>query len=648
MSKKFSVRIDADQFDSLARPSQPLTGIAELIWNALDAEAEQVSVSIARTELDGVESVLVSDDGHGMSNTEAVRDFQKLGGSWKKKRSESKNGSRPLHGKDGSGRFRAFAVGATVEWSSIAESESGLERTIVTGSLDSSEFTVSNPEMVASGRPGTSVRITRPREYAHRLLADGVQLNLVPRFAVYLTKFRSVSIAYDGTALDPSAILESESEVRLDESLGGTHGPVIVRFIQWKPKAKTIEPSLVLCDGNGVALYETTERLETATGIRFTAYVLWPGFTDHVNELMLGDLGHPVLGPIVDAARDAVGSILQERLSQRRAEQIERWKANDVYPYAEPARTPAEVQERQIFDVVASTAAQAVAKDARAAKLSLRLIKEALRQPPGALHRVLKEVLDLTADELADFDRLLERTSLASIIYLNKTVADRLQFLVDLEAILFDQEKKKRLRERSELHRILANGQTWVFGETYALAVDDQGLTKALQVHYDLLGIDEPVTEPVTDSEGRTRILDLMLSKATFYGDRREHLVVELKRPSVVLTQNELNQITNYAVAVSKDERFRVGNVTWEFWLLGDEMDEVVEEITNRPGQDAGLYTEGKNYKVRVRRWAEVLEENRQRLHFYREHLQFEPGEVSELTDVLGKYLPSSAEFTKV
>ena len=84
VSERFVVQVDADQFDRLARPTQPLAGIAELIWSALDAEAETVVVAIDRTELDGVDVVSVTDDGHGMTHDETSRDFRKLGGSWKK------------------------------------------------------------------------------------------------------------------------------------------------------------------------------------------------------------------------------------------------------------------------------------------------------------------------------------------------------------------------------------------------------------------------------------------------------------------------------------------------------------------------------------------------------------------------------------
>lgn len=354
------------------------------------------------------------------------------------------------------------------------------------------------------------------------------------------------------------------------------------------------------------------------------------------------DLAHPTLSPIIDAAREAIRSRLDARLSEQRGELIERWKTEHVYPYAGDPKTPAEAQERKVFDVVAAAAAPAVAREARAAKLSLRLIKEALGQPPGALHRVLKEVLELTPDQLADFDRLLDRTTLAAMIYTSKTVTDRLDFLQDLDAMLFDHGKKERLLERQQLQRVLANGRTWIFGEQYTLAVDDKGLTKVLEAHRASLGDDTPVSTPVTDLDGHTRIVDLMLSRATYFADRRQHLVVELKRPSLKLTQTELSQITNYAVAVIKDDRFKTPDVSWDFWLIGDDMDEVVEELVNRKDAAPGLYTEGGSYRIWVRRWAEVLEENRQRLHFYREHLKYEPEEVAEFEQVLGKYLPGA------
>ena len=162
VTERFRVELEADQFDELCRPSQPLAGVLELIWNGLDAEADQVTVAVSRTDLDGVDSIKVIDNGHGMTHDDAVRDFRKLGGSWKKGRSLSLNQKRSLHGKKGQGRFRAFALGGSATWESVAEGMSGLERTTIAATLANSEFVVEGPEELATGSLGTMVTIDNP------------------------------------------------------------------------------------------------------------------------------------------------------------------------------------------------------------------------------------------------------------------------------------------------------------------------------------------------------------------------------------------------------------------------------------------------------------------------------------------------------
>jgi DNA topoisomerase VI subunit B len=102
--ERFQVEVDVDQFEELSRPSQPLAAVAELIWNSLDAEADIIDVVITPTPMGAVETVRVVDNGHGMTNNDALRDFRKLGGSWKKGRKRSRNNLRMLHGQKGQGR----------------------------------------------------------------------------------------------------------------------------------------------------------------------------------------------------------------------------------------------------------------------------------------------------------------------------------------------------------------------------------------------------------------------------------------------------------------------------------------------------------------------------------------------------------------
>jgi hypothetical protein len=209
-----------------------------------------------------------------------------------------------------------------------------------------------------------------------------------------------------------------------------------------------------------------------------------------------------------------------------------------------------------------------------------------------------------------------------------------------LSRLLFN-DGRKVVRERDQLHEILANGRTWVFGEEYALVASDKTLTKVLDAHLKELGDDRPVMGPVTDVGGSSgRRVDLMLSKAVKGAAGLRHLVVELKRPSVVLGQAELGQITNYAIAVAKDPAFKAPNVTWDFWLVGDDYDGYIEEMVHQDTRPIGVASQKHPYTVRVRRWAEILEENRQRLHFYRERLDYQAEDDRSIQETLDKYLP--------
>src|SRR5262245_34504984 len=111
----FDVQLRGDFLETISRVT-PLDALTELIWNSLDAEATKVGVRLRRNMLGGIDGVIVDDNGHGMAYDDAVAAFTTLGGSWKKGAHFSKNRTRRLHGEQGRGRYRAFAIGNSVVW----------------------------------------------------------------------------------------------------------------------------------------------------------------------------------------------------------------------------------------------------------------------------------------------------------------------------------------------------------------------------------------------------------------------------------------------------------------------------------------------------------------------------------------------------
>src|SRR3546814_10113219 len=109
----------AIQDDFLARQTRalPIAALAELIWNSLDSEATRVDVEFERSDLGGgLSKIVVYDDGEGFPRSKAAKLFGNLGGSWKRQTRRTRTKSRMVHGQEGRGRYKAFALGRSIEW----------------------------------------------------------------------------------------------------------------------------------------------------------------------------------------------------------------------------------------------------------------------------------------------------------------------------------------------------------------------------------------------------------------------------------------------------------------------------------------------------------------------------------------------------
>src|SRR6202042_3450764 len=92
------VEVESDHINKLTA-ARPIPAVAELIWNAVDADAARVDVEVD-SENFAAPSITVRDNGHGIPYEEVAALFGRLGGSWKILR-RSKIKSRFLHGKEG-------------------------------------------------------------------------------------------------------------------------------------------------------------------------------------------------------------------------------------------------------------------------------------------------------------------------------------------------------------------------------------------------------------------------------------------------------------------------------------------------------------------------------------------------------------------
>jgi hypothetical protein len=447
-------------------------------------------------------------------------------------------------------------------------------------------------------------------------------------FAIYLKNYRDVAIMIGGEHIDPATAIAKTWELSLAaiEDGDGNVYPAVLEVIEWRRQTKR---ALYLCNEQGFPLSQLETRFHVGD-FQFSAYLKSPLISalHQDNRLELAEMV-PALTNVVDEARRKIKELFRERASERAKIVVEDWKAKNLYPYEGEESTQIERAERQIFDIVAVTVQEANADFSEIPRpqmaLHLRMLRHAIERSPTELQRILDEVLRLPKRKQRELAVLLDETDLSAIISAATMVADRLKFLHGLRIILFDHEAKGRLKERSQLHKILETN-TWIFGEEFNLWASDRELTTVLKVHKEKLDPDLIIDEPVKLLTRKRGIMDLMLSRSQkrHRANEYEHLVIELKAPKVKLTSKELTQIKDYALSVARDPRYhRVAGVRWHFWLVSDEYDDFVQsEIASGPDPERRLVNRSANVSIGVKTWGEILDENNARLQFVKEALE--------------------------
>ncbi|HPG67941.1 MAG TPA: ATP-binding protein [Candidatus Hydrogenedentes bacterium] len=528
------VKVQPDFIESLAK-TKPLSAISELIWNSLDADAESVVVEFALNSMRGIDTISIVDDGTGIATGEAEDAFGRLGGSWKRATSRTKAG-RFLHGKEGKGRFNAFALGKIVTWRFVTAADGRFQDFQVSATiLEPRKFKIADPRESKETRTGTTVTIAEARDGIGMLLSDSAPQHISEHFALYLRQYPNVRIRFNGTLIDPSSAEEHVENYEFERQVEGRESPEKFKLtvIEWNTNASR---ALVLCDEEGFALHETKPGIH-ARGFRFTAYLR----SSYLRELQtqglldLEDIA-PDLQKILDAAKSKLRDHFRKREAAEARSVIEEWKQEKVYPYQGEPADVLETAERQVFEVVALNIHDYLPDFEEAElgnkRLALRLLRHALETRPTTIVRILKDVVNLPQEKQEEFVALLEKTSLEAIITASKVVTDRLDFLQGFSTFLFDKQSKKAVLERQQLQQILAN-EPWMFGEEYNLAQQEATLTEVLRRHYELLGKHDGVDEIVTRPDGTQGRVDLMFGAVTqFVPGKREHLIVELKRPA--------------------------------------------------------------------------------------------------------------------
>ena len=671
------VEVAQDHIDSLSRAKKPILGLAELIWNSVDADATEVTVRLNRNSLNAIDSIQVSDNGLGITIEDAQSGFGHLGGSWKKTERQSRRDKRILHGRQGQGRYRAFAVCEKAEWQSVYQANGSLRDFSIAGTTDNKRrFTISDEKLSNQNKTGTTVTLNNIIPQQHSLESDRAVAELNRILDLYLKQYPHVHITYDDRVVDPSSLEEFRANYQLGSfvSEDGTAYDASLTIVEW---SIDIERALYLCSENGFTLRETTPGIQ-APGYRFTAY-LRSKLLEDMEEAGTIDEEFTDLSRLLDLAKDQMRRHFLQRDAEKASGIVERWKEEKIYPFEGEPKDIIDETERQMFDVVAASLDSYISEfrevKPKAKKLTFNLLRYALESNPSSMQFILTEVVGLPKDKQDEFAALLQKTSLISMINASKIVTDRLDFLKGLEYLLYDSEMRSTVKERSQLHKLVSRN-TWIFGDEFFLVNNDESLQNVLRKHLKDVLFDVDLDTPVLRPDGSTGVVDLGLSNTPpdneivesdiviskmlerYPSEGRHHLVIELKRPSQPINKDVINQVESYGFAIAADDRFQNVRTNWSFWAVSTSMDKYAQLKAQMEGLPRGVVYQSKanaerNYNMTIwaKSWSEIIEQCSTRLKFFQERLNYNASQSSGkqfLRDTYSKFIPNLEKDAKV
>ncbi len=407
--KTITVEVRDDHLESLAR-TKPMTALAELVWNALDAEATEVRVAFADNEIGGTDCIRVSDNGHGLSYDDAMLSFRNLGGSWKRVNPRTADRNRVMHGKYGKGRFRAFSLGNVSSWRSAYLDGAGVRVFSLSGNAARiGEFAVTDPAPAPDPATGMTVEIREVTDAAGLLRGVKAVEEFTNIFAPYLRQYPDTRIFFDGVPVDPASVEERATVIDLGEmvSENGDRMRAELLVVEWSKPGRR---GVFLCDEDGFMRLNALPRLHFR-GFSYSAYVksAHVAVLDRQGMLEAGELCADVR-QLLDAAR----ARLREHFALREAEDAQDllafWKRTALYPYAGAPKDAAEEAERKVFDIYATHLNRIFADFAESSsknkRLVLRMMQELARRDAVSVALILDELLHFPEETLEEIQEL--------------------------------------------------------------------------------------------------------------------------------------------------------------------------------------------------------------------------------------------------
>ncbi|MBL8165267.1 MAG: ATP-binding protein [Anaerolineae bacterium] len=621
--------------------------LSEYIWNGFDAGASSVHLDYTDNGIGGITHLTVTDNGSGINYHTLNKTFEPFFESQKDFDAKVRNKVSAVRGKNGVGRLTFFKFSSEARWHTTFGNGNGQRQrfTITVQSDTLNRYQSSELESVSS-ETGTSVEFLGLFEVTTFQFQNEVTPYLKREFGWFLAlnKPRRFQILINGEELDYGDIVGEAND--FEEKIG--QEIFFVRYIRWNTSLNKEYSRFYFIGSDDRERYKEATTLNNKGDGFYHSLFVKSKYFDTVETLFFSDMPHEEDQPTLlgmersDKVLRELRARLNHYLHTKRQpflkasadKLIDSFEREGVFPdyrsngWELYRHNQLEEFVRGLYQVEPRIFQKLSLEQKKTFTHMLNLIMaEGERE---SLLEILREIINLSPDDMAMLAEILKTSHLSGVIKTIRLIEDRYRAVKQLQSLVFTKELRA-----DEPHHIqkMVESHYWLFGEQYHLVTAaEQKFEEALRRHTYLL-YGEKSSRKIQHVD-KNKEMDVFMVRQLTTGERLiNNIVVELKNPSVRIGEKELNQVKTYMRVILDQPEFNAANMTWEFYLVGNEFDTtgyIEGELENAQSHgERSLVYKAKQYRIYVKTWSEVFTDFELRHKFLMEKLQLERDKIA-------------------
>lgn len=662
--KKHTTTITSKSVEQSGLPSDYKRAIAEYIWNGFDAKASKVSLEFNANELGYINSFTISDNGEGIDLTNIANTFGHFLDS-NKTGSYDKDGF--VKGKKGKGRYAFSTFCNRAVWQTVFKKEDNFleyKITILKGSQQN--FETSDQVLSKDQSSGTIVHF---HDFfalsADHLTIDEFEEFLAGEFGwfLFLNKENEYSIEVNGKPIDYFRVIaDFEEQVQEIGSM-----KFAISFLRWNRKIGDKYFYYFLDDNKKEVSRKHTSFNNKKIEFHHSVYVE----SSYFNTFRETENDNPVLGIAgqnnqTDGTYKALTRFLNKYVLDKekkfiRESQAERllsvYHKKHIFPafrnnaYENLRQKDLENVVRELYCVQPQIFQGLKTDQSKTLVGFLNLLLDTDQREK--VLDIMEGIVKLSDEERNELSTSLKKTKIANITSIIRLLESRYNCIQILKQLVFELEKFTN--ERDHIQKVI-EANYWLFGEQYHLVSADQNFEILLHNYLCFFEKGEKVPTKI-ESKNKLKRPDILICRQSNVPDpsgneytMEENIIVELKRPSVVIGKKQYNQIEDYLRFIVSEPRFNSQLRKWKFLLIGKEVDSfIADKYESHKSKGKRFLVEAvRNYEIYALTWDDIFKIFDSRHKHLIDKMEFRSSVIEEL-DLKGVHFnrDASDELTK-